>query len=76
MNNKREYFYDIEPVEDDNWDSAEQGKDRLYGYKKEIEGQKHLKIEPIHCRVEGVNSVGEIIESQFKNLFLRRSNYD
>ena len=40
MNNKREYFYNIEPIEDINWDGAEQGKDNTTISIKDIEHKK------------------------------------
>jgi hypothetical protein len=76
MNNKREYFYNIEPIEDINWDGAEQGKDNTTISIKDIEHKKNRKVEPTQSKVAGVKSLGEILQSDFKHLFERRSNYD
>ena len=73
---KREYSYDIEPIEDTNWDSAEQGKDKTTVSIKNIEHQNNRKVEPIQSKVAGVKSLGEILQSDFKNLIERRSNND
>lgn len=76
MNNTRKYIEHIGPKKDSNWDGIENGKDILSNSKKELECQEHLEVEPIHCKVPGVKSLGEILQSDFKNLFERRTNYD
>lgn len=76
MNNSRKYSEDIEPIEDSNRDDSEQGKENLSNSIKVFECHEHLEVEPIHCKVPGVQRLGEILRSDFKNLFERRTNYD
>mgnify|MGYP000846019950 FL=1 len=76
MSNTRKYSEHIGPSKDSNWDGIEKGKDNLSNLKKEFECQEHLEVEPIHCKVPGVKSLGEILQSDFKNLFERRTNND
>lgn len=76
MNNKREYSFDIEPLEDSYWEGIKQEKGKITISIKDIEHQKNKKVEPTQSKVAGVKSLGEILQSDFKNLFERRTNYD
>ena len=69
--NNRVCPINIEPIEDNNSFGVEQGKDKTTISKKIIKHPRRLRVEPKHSKVEGFKSLGEILQSDYKDLFER-----